>query len=154
MSFFKRSKGSENARPQLKSTEQEIIFEEVAEEKAEDFTYREDPVEAKAGAILALEEEVEQARDAWESGEGNKADLAIKEVLLAMARYEQASMNERMGRGRKGEADRLLGAWQEAQDALDSLREEQMQDVRDAALSRLKDDVIDADTAAQLRRHP
>ncbi len=154
MSFFKRFGigGPEKAKPQPKPKEQEIIFEEVGEEEPADFTYREDSVGAMVENILALEADLEEARAAMEGGEGDKASLAVREVLLAKARYEQAAANERMGRSQKGEADRLLEAWQQTQNRLDALREDQLQDARDAILSRYDDD-IDADTAAQLRRH-
>ena len=129
-----------------------MVFEEV-NEGVEDMTFKEDPVEQGAARILSLEEDVEQARFDLQNGGGDRGGVQVKEVLLAKARYEQARQNEQAGRGRKGEADRLLADWQKSQDALEGLRSDQINTVREQIAARYDDD-IDADTAAQLRRHP
>lgn len=153
MSLFKRfGFGPDKAKGQPKQKEQEIVFEEVPDE-GEDFTYKEDPVEAMVGKILSLEADLDAARDALEEGTGDEASVSVREVLLAKARYEQASANERVGRGKKGETNRLLQEWQQAQNGLDALHEDRLQNAREAVSARYEDDDIDADTAAQLRRH-
>lgn len=132
-----------------------MVFEEVGEDDAEDFTYKEDPVEGMVTKILGLEQQVATAQKAATSHEGKHA-LEVARVLLAKAKFEQAAYNERQGRSKKGEADRLLGEWQAAQDKLDALNDSQITDARAAALSRFdrdQDPTMDADTVAQLRRH-
>ena len=153
MNFFKRFRGGGSPeQPQgPKEPEKDIVFEEV-NEGVEDMTFKEDPVEQSAARILSLEEGVEQARFDVQNGVGDRGDVMVQEVLLAKARYEQARQNEKSGRGRKGEADRLLADWQKTQDALDGLRSDQISTVREQIDSRYGD--VDADTAAQLRRHP
>lgn len=115
-------------------------------------TYREDPVETRVSQILSLEQSVQEARKKLGQGEGDRRGVMIQEVLLAKARYEQARDNERLGRGRAGAADALLEQWQASQDALDDLRMNAMADVRNRINSYYADG-IDADTAAQMRRH-
>ncbi len=154
MNFFNRFRGGGSPEQPRgpKKPEQKMVFEEV-NEGVEDMTFKEDPVEQGAARILSLEEDVEQARFDLQNGGGDRGGVQVKEVLLAKARYEQARQNEQAGRGRKGEADRLLADWQKSQDALEGLRSDQINTVREQIAARYDDD-IDADTAAQLRRHP
>jgi len=153
MGFFGRFRkpDSRGEKPPQPRQEQEMVFEEV-KERVEDFTYREDPVEQRAGQILSLEEALEQAQDELKEGRGDRRGVMVKEVLLAKARYEQARENERSGRGRQGEADRLLEDWQTLQDALDDLRSQQIDNAR-GRIAGLYEDDIDAETEAQMRRH-
>jgi hypothetical protein len=140
--------------PQQKTERKKIIFEEVSEpetgrkkeEPVADFTFREDPVEMMVRDILSLEQRVADAKR--NSGNDRTGKLEIAQTLLAKKRYEQAVYNERQGRSKEGEADRLLDEWQSAQDRLDNLRNEQVEAARRKAVG-----AIDADTAAQLRRH-
>jgi hypothetical protein len=150
-------------RPRRESAPDEgIVFEEVPDikatggkERVADFTYREDPVETGVRKILGLEQKVAQAQQEASRGKGGRGSVEIAKVLLAEAKYKQASLNERLGRSKNGEADRLLQEWQKSQDALDNVRDEEIRGSRDKALSFYSSSTsIDAETAAQLRRHP
>lgn len=130
-----------------------MVFEEVPEKPTkktekgvEDLTYREDPVETMARNVIGLEQKVAEAKHNISKSKPGSVEIA--QVLLAKAQYEQAAYNERQGRSKTGEADRLLQEWQAAQDRLENLRGEQAEAARQRA-----SDSIDAHTAAQLRRH-
>ncbi|GEM_PF-4362842 len=154
MSIFERLGFGGHEKPKPKSKEEKIIFEEVADDEPEDFTYQEDPVEVLAERVLALEDDIAKARDGLKQGKGDEASVMVKEVMLAKTRFEQARQNEQSGQCPRGEADRLLALWQAAQDHLDNVRDEQVDRARVAVFARYKENDIDADTAAQLRRHP
>ena len=139
------------SRPKENRSEDEIVFEDVPDKEPEDFTYREDPVEKMASDIISLEKQVAQAQR-----QGNKTGTEAPRVLLAKARYDQAEYNERNGRGKPGEAQRLLKEWQKAQDNYDSVREDQIDSARRAVLGRFEKPTrpdIGAYSAEQLRRH-
>ncbi len=136
--------------PQQKSPEAAMVFEEVNEGQAEEMVFEEvapDPVMEAATKILGLEQKLGDAKIQGESRERQ----TILEVRLAQAKYEQARLNERNGRGEKGSADTLLTQWQSAQDALEGFRGSEIEQARKAAEAR--SDHLDADDIAQMRRH-
>ncbi|NQV89519.1 MAG: hypothetical protein HQ488_04320 [Parcubacteria group bacterium] len=124
-----------------------MVFEEVADdENVEDMTFKEDPVEAAVTKILDLQQKAGDAEISGASSE-RKAMLAVQ---LAQAKFEQARLNERSGRGQKGEADKLLQDWQTKQDALDGQKGGAISEARKNAESKYD---LSPDDIAQMRRH-
>ncbi len=128
----------------------EVVNDKPEKERVADFTYKEEapnPAVEAVKKIMGVEQKIQAARQSGASRER----LAVLDVQLAQAKFEQARLNERSGKGREGEADRLLEAWQEAQDGLENFRGSEIENALQAAMSRA--DYLSADDAAQMRRH-
>jgi len=128
----------------------EVVNDKPEKERVADFTYKEEapnPTMEAVKKIMGVEQKIQAAKQSGASRER----LAVLDVQLAQAKYEQARLNERSGTGLRGEADRLLEAWQEAQDSLEDYRGSEIEEAMAKAMARA--DYLSADDAAQMRRH-
>ena len=134
---IKKKKPDQMVFEEVPDTNEEMVFEEVEAS----------PAEKAVTKILGLEGKIGNEKKDGAS----KERIAVLEVQLAQAKYEQARLNEQAGRGQEGAADQLLEAWQGAQDSLEDFRGLGIKEALEEARSRA--DYLSADDAAQMRRH-
>jgi len=134
---IKKKKPDQMVFEEVPDTNEEMVFEEVEAS----------PAEKAVTKILGLEGKINNEQKDGAS----KERVAVLEVQLAQAKYEQARLNEQAGRGQEGAADELLEAWQGAQDSLEDFRGLGIKEALKEAQSRA--DYLSADDAAQMRRH-
>lgn len=142
-----------------KPSDENIVFEEVQEggeeggEEGEEMVFKEekDPVEKMVVKILGLEKKVADEQKKMDVGNSDERNVQVMRVLLAEALYKQASYNELHGRGKNGEAHRLLTEWKSQQEILDNINSSQLLKAKETAVQYSAG--VDPETAAQLRRH-